>query len=210
MMGIGYLFAGSLGTAFIALGLGVAAIATAAIGLSAVGGLLTLAAPGFTAFGAVDWGSVLKSGEALTVAGLGLGLFGASLLLAANPFALLSIWLLSKALGSLSEALAPLNDLSAAATSMGTLADGITRLNTAMQNLDTSNLDKLDKISSKLSSNTAAFQALVALNNNGTNNGNAGGGGLAGKELQCKFDINLKMNGRDLQNIIIHDTAVIK
>lgn len=178
--------------------MGALALAAAGVALMAFGGSLLVASYGFEAVGKIDWSSLSGMGAAiLTIASAGaLGLVGS--------FGLIGM---SFALGSLAAVMVVLAPaMQMAALSTNSMAEGIGKLKEAVKGLDVEKLNSLAGAAEKLSTGSA----ISGLAN--TLAGVLGGGGDKGSQNQkVKIEpitINIKMNGRDLQQIIIEDNKL--
>lgn len=195
LMGIGALLSGPQALLFI---IGAAALAAAGLSLMLFGAAMNVAAGGFAKMAAIDWNSFGNMGTALMsiVPGL-LALGGVGL------FALPGLFMMTgvlAGLGAVMVVLAPA--LSMASQSMVKMAEGIDKLKEAVKGLDTAKLEDLSETAEKLAS-ASAINALA-----GAINSISGGGGGGGKPQTIKIEpinINLKLNGRQLQDIIVTD-----
>jgi len=93
--------------------------------------------------------------------------------------------------------------MSLAATSTEQMAMGIVHLKEAIKGLDTSKLDDLADASERMSVSSAIgglANTLATLT----------GSGKAEKSIKLEpITINLKLNGRDMQTIIVDDTSIV-
>ena len=154
---------------------------------------------------AVDWGVISNMGNALMSAVPGLLLFGLSAILFANPLTLLGIFAMTYALSGLVEVMTPLaSALTLGSGSLNSFASGLDRLAMAADALSDDKLEKLQKISEAMASASAAGNVANVMT------AVAGGGGGAGGGDARKIEIDIKLNGRDVQYQIVKDTAVHK
>jgi len=196
VLGLGLIMTSGVGA--LMLGAGMLALAGLGITMLIVGKSFETAAPGFIAMSSVDWGKIMGAGPAL------LSLMGAGALGIVGSIGLILLTTTLAGLSLVMTSLAP--QLSVAAVSMGLMAEGINKLKAAVSGLDTSKLESLAGISDRLST-ASAISGLANMLNSVT-----GGGGGAGKEQTMKLEpitINLKMNGRMLQQEIVESTAHI-
>jgi len=206
------------------------ALLTATPGLILAGLGLLLAAPGLALGGLalipivslaervsnVDWSTFAQMGDALLAVVPGLMAFSAGALIGG----------LMSGLGSLLGGGGPLDTLQMLAgiamvaadplmkmsDAIGGLADGIEKLSTAAQNLDVSKLEMLRSLAwsmaigsfggGMVTSIDKIAEALAKLANIGKGGSSKGGG-------KKKIEINLKLNGRDLQSLIVDDTEIV-
>jgi hypothetical protein len=180
--------------------IGALALAGAGVALTIFGASLLVAALGFNAMSKIDWASFSGMGSALLAILPGLiGLAGVGL------FAIPGLVMMSFALGGLAAVmaiLAPSMTMAAAATH--SMASGVGELKEAVKGLDTSKLESLASSAERLSVSSALGGIANAI-------GSAIGGGSAEKETKIKLEpitINLKFNGRDMQQVIINDTQL--
>src|ERR1035437_3411984 len=176
---------------------GALVLGLAGAGLLLFGSILQQAAPGFQEISKINWNSFSQmSGAMLQIAEAGLiGVVGA-----------LGIKLLSWSLGSLADVAdrldTPLTNSAAAITAMGT---GITSLKSALKDLDTSKLESLASVSEKLSTGSIFSNLAGAISS------------ITGskqeekqKEITIKLEpVELRINGRFLQELILKDTKII-
>jgi hypothetical protein len=154
--------------------------------------------------GTVNVGNLAALGSALGSMAPGLMSFGLSAMLFANPIALFGIWAMTSALSGLVAVMTPLaSALTLGSTSLNSFASGLDRLATAANALSDDKLERLQKISEAMASasasgNVANVMTAVA--------GGAGGGSAEPR----KIEIDIKLNGRDVQYQIVKDTAVHK
>lgn len=197
---------GSLASVMFLLGPGLLAFSAALIvlsfvsfeSLSQLGGILTQ-------LGAVNIGNLSALGTALGSMAPGLSEFAWSAMAFANPIALLGIWAMTSALSDLVTVMAPLaSALTLGSGSLNSFASGLDRLATAANALSDDKLERLQKISEAMASASAAgnvADVVTAIS--------GGGAGGAGAEPR-KIEIDIKLNGRDVQYQIVKDTAVHK
>ena len=185
----------SSGVGALVLELGVVFLDGLGIGMAALGGGLLVASAGFRAMAGVDWASLMNIGPtvmAIAAAGA-LGLIGS--------FGLIGMAVSLGALAAIMVVLAPA--MSLAATSTEQMAQGVTHLKEAIKGLDTSKLNDLAEASERMSVSSAIgglANTLATLT----------GTGKAEKSIKLEpITINLKLNGRDLQTIIVDDTSIV-
>jgi hypothetical protein len=162
----------------------------------AFGASLMVVSSGFEAITKIDWSALSGMGPALlTIAAAGaLGLIGS--------FGLIGMAFSLGALAAVMVVLAPAMSLAAASTK--SMAEGVVQLKEAIKGLDTDKLESMANAAERLSVGSAIGSLANAI-------GGAFGGGKEEKETKIKLEpitINLKMNGRDLQTIIISDTKL--
>jgi hypothetical protein len=161
---------------------------------------------------AVDWSSFAAMGDALLAIVPGLIGFGFAGLMFFNPILMLGMLAMIGTLGALAVILAPLADsLPAAADGLDRMSDGLERLMSAANSLDLDKLDMLRSLSWSMAIGAVGgglmgdsigkiAEALAKLSKVGE------GGGKGGTQ---KIQIDLKLNGRDLQSIIVDDTKIV-
>jgi hypothetical protein len=161
---------------------------------------------------AVDWSSFAAMGDALLAVVPGLIGFGFAGLMFFNPILMLGMLAMIGTLGALAVILAPLADsLPAAADGLDRMSDGLERLMSAANSLDLDKLDMLRSLSWSMAIGAVGgglmgdsigkiAEALAKLSKVGE------GGGKGGTQ---KIQIDLKLNGRDLQSIIVDDTKIV-
>lgn len=191
--------------------LGGIALMTASPGL--VLGSIGLIALGVAAQGlsGIDWAMFASIGDALL--SLVPGLIGFSLagLMFANPITLLGMLMMIGNLGMLATIITPLAEsLNTGADGLDRFASGLEKLQAAANSLDFERLEALKELSIGMATSGAGggigdeiqkiADALSALTKSG---GGSGGGGTK------KIQVDLKLNGRDLQSIIIDDTEIV-
>lgn len=186
----------STGVGALILGAGVVFLIGLGIGMAALGGGLLLASSGFLAMSTVNWGSLLNMGPALlTIAAAGaLGLVGS--------FGILGMAFSLGTLASVMVVLAPA--LQMASNSMNTMAEGIEKLNSAVKSIDTAKLESLASSSERLSTASAIGSLVGAVSG-------IFGGVKEEKEQKISIQpiqIDLKINGRFLQQLIIDDSKL--
>jgi hypothetical protein len=163
------------------------------------------------ALSGVDWSAFSAIGPALSSLSLGLIAFSLAGLMFANPITLLGMLLMIGNLGMLAAIMAPLSQsLNTGADGLERFADGLAKLQAAANSLDFERLEALKELSVGMATSGAGggmgdqiqkiADALAALTKGG---GSGGGGG------NKKIEINLKLNGRQLQEIIIDDTSIV-
>ncbi|HNB39786.1 MAG TPA: hypothetical protein PLV97_10950, partial [Chitinophagales bacterium] len=171
-----------------------APIMLGAASLVVLGKSMLSAASGFLEMSKIDWSSMDKIGNVLnnllpSLSGFGLKGF------AAAP----GIYLMNSTIGSLATTMERLaNPLDLATKSLGNMSDNIVRLKSAIQGLDTSKLNNLAAISDKFVGSTVQT-AVVSKSEPSPQ--------VAQKIKIDPIHINLKLNGKDVQEIIVKDTA---
>lgn len=174
-------------------------------------GLMAIATAALTV-SQVDWSAFALMGDALMGIVPGLLGFGFAGLMFLNPILLLGMLLMIGNLGMLAMVMVPLAEsLTTGADGLDRFADGLTKLQAAANSLDLEKLEMLKDLSWSMAMAgmmgggmgdqiQKIAEALAALTKT-----SAGGGGGGTK----KIEINLKMNGRDIQNIIVDDTSIV-
>jgi len=197
LAGIGAIMMTPAGIAFL---FGAGALAIAGLSLMVFGASLLVAASGFKAMTEINWDSFSSMGSALLsiLPGL-LGLAGIGL------FAIPSLLLMSFALGSLAAVMSILAPaMSVASMATHSMASGITELKEAIKGLDTSKLESMADAAERLSVGTAIGGLANAIS--------GFAGGKSEKETTVRIapiEIELKLDGRTLQKLIIDDTKII-
>lgn len=190
---------------FLAIGVGVL-IAVGAAMLIAAAGLL-LAAQAFEQLGAVNWSGFSEMGGALLSVLPGMLGFAFASLAFANPITLLGLLMMTSVLGGLVSVMAPLAEsLNLGANSLDRFASGLEKLSAAADKLSLDKLDKLKELSDTLAKASSSSAVATALANSGSQGGDKS---KSDGEVR-KIEVNVKLNGRDLQNFIVKDTAIIK
>ena len=206
LMGLGALMMGPQ-FLFLLIGVGVLTMVGAAL-LVAAGGLL-LAATAFQKLGEIDWSKFMDMGTALAAVVPGMLAFSLASLMFANPFTILSMLLMIGILSGLALVMVPLAAaMSTAGESMNKFADGIERLAAATDKLSTEKLEELKAIGeafSNIGAGGGALGAIAGMLEKMTGEGGGGGGSSSPKQIE----INLKLNGRDVQKIIVDDTKIV-
>lgn len=183
----------------IALGLATPGLIYGSLGLMAISLAAQVAA-------GVDWTIIAGMGDALGKAAGGLFLFSLSALMFANPFVLAGIFFMVTAIAALAAVMVPLSlSLQLGADSMTKFAMGLERLSAAADTLSEEKLAKLQKISEAMAKASAAGN--IAAATAATAEGAGGGGGAGGVR---KIEVDVKLNGRELQNYIVKDTQIAK
>ncbi len=90
------------------------------------------------------------------------------------------------------------------AVSLNSIADGITKISAAAENLSLEKLEKLKELSETMAKASSSGSANAIANAANSNTSGKGDGEVR------KIEVNVKMNGRDLQNFIVKDTAILK
>jgi len=155
--------------------------------------------------GAVNVGNLAALGVALGSMAPGLSDFAWSAMAFANPVALFGIWAMTSALSGLVGVMTPLaSALTLGSSSLNSFASGLDKLATASNALSDDKLERLQKISEAMASASAAGNAANVMT------AVAGGGAGGGSSEPRKIEIDIKLNGRDVQYQIVKDTAVHK
>jgi predicted RNA-binding protein Jag len=154
----------------------------------------------------VDWAVIAGMGDALSQAAGGLFLFSLSAMMFANPFVFLGMMIMVVAIAALAAVMVPLAlSLQLGASSLTNFAIGLERLSAAADTLSDEKLTKLQKISETMAKASAAGNVAGAMASNAE--GAGGGGGAGGVR---KIEVDVKLNGRELQSFIVKDTAIAK
>jgi hypothetical protein len=138
--------------------------------------------------------------------------FGFAGLMFLNPIMLLGMLLMIGNLGMLALVMTPLaTALSTGADGHDRFADGLAKLQAAANSLDLEKLESLKDLSIGMATAGAGggmgaelsqiAEAIVKLSG-GSGEGGKGGG-------TQKIQVDLKLNGRDLQSIIVDDTEIV-
>jgi hypothetical protein len=208
LMGVIGMMAGAIAVPLL---LGAVVLLGAALTLLLVGGMLAaasaffgVAAENFQSFAEVDWGGMVAAGPALISLAAGMFAFALAGLLMFNPMMLLGMFVMFSALSMLSAIMPPLADgLEKAAGSIDKVAEGIIKLNEASQNISTEALERLSALGDTFRSLgggeiKAVAEALYQLNGGGGGGSQGGGGGASSR----KIEIDLKLNGSQIQQIV--------
>lgn len=189
---------------FLLIGVGVLIMVGAAL-MMAAGGLL-MAAEAFQELGAIDWTAFTGMGSALLSVVPGLLAFSLASMMFMNPLALLGIIMMTWAIGGLVAVMAPLAEsLTIGADSLDRFAEGLTKLGEAADKLSTEKLEALRALSDIMANSSAGGAAMAAM----AAVANSAGGGGGGGDVR-KIEVDVKLNGRELQNFIVKDTAIVK
>jgi len=94
--------------------------------------------------------------------------------------------------------------ISLLANSLNSAADGIMKLSEAAEKLNIDKLEKLKDVSMGLANN------MKKANENESQRSQPATQAKGGDGEARKIEINLKINGRDLQNFIVADTKIVK
>ncbi len=199
-----------LGTVAITVGwlilAGAGLLAAAGLSLMVAAEGLLMTADAFNALSAINWEGFAGMGMALLAVVPGMLGFSFAAMLFANPMALLGIMMMSWALSGLVSVMVPLADsLTLGADSLDRFADGLTKLSAAADALSLEKLEKLKELSDSMANAGSGGAAMAAMASMANSSGGAGGDG----EVR-KIEVNVKMNGRDMQNFIVKDTALLK
>jgi hypothetical protein len=177
--------------------MGALTLAAAGVALMVFGASMFVVSAGFEAITKIDWSALSGMGPALlTIAAAGaLGMVG--------TFGLLGMSFALGALAAVMVVLAPAMQM--AAQSTNSMAEGIGKLKEAVKGLDVDKLNSMANAAERLSTASAVGGLASAVS------GMFGGGAKESKEQTVKIapiTINLKMNGRDLQQIIVEDNKL--
>lgn len=198
VLGLGALVMSGVGAAL--LGGGIIALIGLGVGLAVFGASMLVAAIGFNAMAEVKWDSFGNMGMALLSVVPGMLAFGLASLVFLNPLTLISLGLMTMTLMGLAGVMTVLAPaLSIASQSMVTMAAGIEQLAISVDKLDIDKLESLSEASAKMSTASAISGLVTAI---------TGGGGEGGGETKVKLEpitIDLKLNGRQIQEMIIKD-----
>lgn len=197
---------GDLSMAMLMLGPGLLAFSFAMLALSFVS-FDSLKQLGTTLeqLGAVNVGNLSALGSVLGSIAPGLSDFAWSAMAFANPIALFGIWAMTSALSGLVGVMTPLaSALTLGSNSLNSFASGLDKLSTAANALSDDKLERLQKISEAMASASAAGNVANVMT------AVAGGGATGGGGEPRKIEIDIKLNGRDVQYQIVKDTAVHK
>jgi hypothetical protein len=159
----------------------------------------------------MDWGSFAAMGDALLAVVPGLLGFSLAGLMFANPITLLGMIMMMGTLSGLAMIMTPLSTaLLAGADGLDRFASGLEKLQEAANNLDFERLEALKDLSMGMAVAGAGTGALGdAIDKIAEAIGKLSGGGGGGGGGTQKIEVNLKLNGRDLQSIIIDDTEIV-
>jgi len=157
----------------------------------------------------INWESFSSLGPALLSAVPGLLAFSLASLMFMNPLTMLGMIAMTGTLGMLTLIMIPLaSSLDLAANSMDRFAEGLEKLQSVANNLDFERLEALKDLSMSLAVGSSGgmgdevakiAEAISKLNSGG----GSGGGGTK------KIQIDLKLNGRQMQEIIVNDTEIV-
>jgi hypothetical protein len=184
----------------IALGLATPFLLFGSLGLMAISQAALVASQ-------VDWALISGMGSALSSAAGGLFLFSLSAMMFTNPFVVVGMMIMVVAIAALAAVMVPLAlSLQLGASSLTNFAIGLERLSAAADSLSDEKLAKLQKISEAMAKSSAAGNVAGAM----ASNAEAAGGGGAGGGGVRKIEVDVKLNGRELQNYIVKDTKIAK
>jgi hypothetical protein len=183
----------------IALGLATPGLIIGSLGIMAI----SLAAQ---AASVVDWSVMAKMGGSLALAALGILAFAIAGVMLFNPIMMAGMMLMVYVIATLAAVMVPLSlSLQLGADSMTKFAIGLERLSSAADTLSDEKLAKLQKISDAMAKASAAGNVAGAMASTAEGaGGGAGGGGVR------KIEVDVKLNGRELQSYIVKDTAIAK
>lgn len=204
LMALGALLAGPQ-ILFLLIGVGTLIAVGAALLIASAG--LLLAASAFNQLSTIDWGGFSKMGDALLSVVPGLIGFSFAAMMFMNPLTLLGIMFMTVALTDLASIMIPLSaSLDLGATSLDRFASGLDKLGAAADRLSLDKLEKLKELSDAMAnaSSDGAMAAAMASMANASNTAKSNGG----EGEVRKIEVNVKMNGRDLNNFIVKDTAI--
>ena len=217
MQGLDFGWLSSLGWNLLAaspgLFLGGLALAFASPALMIGSAALLLFSTAAVAISSVDWSSFAKMGDALLSVVPGLLGFAIAGLMFVNPITMIGMVMMLGTLAGLAKVLTPLSEsLSKGSDGLDKFAQGLEKLQKAANNLDLQKLEALKDLSFSMAVASIGggifgdqikkiAEALAQLSNS-----SSGAGGGSGTK---KLEINLKMNGRDIQNIIVDDTSIV-
>lgn len=196
---------------FIALlaGVGTLIVVAASLLIAAYG--LSVAAEAFQQLGNVNWTGFEKMGGALMGAIMPLAAFSLASMMFLNPFAILGIMAMTGTLGMLAMVMIPLGEgLAMAAEGIDRFSEGLEKLQAVAATLDFERLEALKDLSMSMAVGSSGgglgdsinkiAEALDKLNGGGS------GGGKGGTQ---KIQIDLKLNGRDVQSMITSDLQIV-
>lgn len=184
----------------IALGIATPFLLFGSLGLMAISAAALVASQ-------VDWALISGMGSALSSAAGGLFLFSLSAMMFTNPFVVVGMMIMVMAIAALAAVMVPLAaSLQLGADSLTNFAIGLERLSAAADLLSDEKLAKLQKISEAMAKSSAAGNVAGAM----ASNAEAAGGGGAGGGGVRKIEVDVKLNGRELQNYIVKDTKIAK
>lgn len=155
----------------------------------------------FKGISEVNWEGFSGMGTALMSVVPGLTAFSIATLLFANPIGLAGMVIMTASLGALSMVMIPLShSLSAGATAIHSMAEGVGKLKEAMVDLKLDKLEKLSEVSQNLvGAATKSNSETTSSSSNGAKSNDSG-------KRTVVHHVNLKINGRQLQQLIIDDT----
>jgi hypothetical protein len=154
----------------------------------------------------VDWAIISGMGDALSQAAGGLFWFSLSAMAFANPLSVMGMMIMVVAISALAAVMVPLaTSLQLGASSLTNFAIGLERLSAAADTLSDEKLAKLQKISEAMAKASASGNVAGAMAN--TAEAAGGGGGNGGVR---KIEVDVKLNGREIQSFIVKDTAIAK
>jgi hypothetical protein len=168
-------------------------------------GLMAISAAALVA-SQVDWAIISGMGDALSNAASGLFWFSLSAMAFANPLSVMGMMIMVVAISALAAVMVPLaTSLQLGASSLTNFAIGLERLSAAADTLSDEKLAKLQKISEAMAKASASGNVAGAMAN--TAEAAGGGGGNGGVR---KIEVDVKLNGREIQSFIVKDTAIAK
>ena len=190
----------------IALAVATPGLLVGSIGLMAI----SLAAK---AMSSVDWNAFSQIGPALSSIVPGLLGFSLAGLMFVNPVTLLGMLLMISNLSVLTSIMVPLSkNLNTGADGLDRFADGLSKLQAAANSLDLSKLESLKGLSTSMavagSGGSMIGEQIDKIAEAITKLSNSKGGEGKGGGTQ-KIQVDLKLNGRDLQSIIVDDTQIV-
>lgn len=185
-------------------GAGVLALAGVAMMVASQG--LLMSADAFVALGAIDWGAFSAMGGALMSVVPGMLGFAFASLAFANPLTIIGLMMMAGVLSGLSMVMTPLAiSLDSGATSLDRFASGLDKLGAAADRLNLDKLEQLKELSAVLS-NSAAMASVAS--NSSSNGPSTGSKSNSGGDVR-KIEVDVKINGRDLQSFIVKDNKIL-
>lgn len=164
--------------------------------ISSMGKSLLSGVSGFQAMANVDWSNVNKMGSSLNNLLPSIVEFGLKGFVAAP-----GIWLMNSTIGALANTMERLaNPLDVANESLGSMANNIQLLKSSIQGLDSSKLTSLADASNRFVGSTVSVPSQTQSNTEPSKP----------QKVHITFaPLDLKLNGRDLQQVILKDTQHI-
>lgn len=194
-----------MGPQILFLLLGVGILIAVSLALMIVAENLLPAAQVFNQLGAIDWSGFSEMGGALGSVVPGMLAFSLAAMMFMNPIALIGIMFMVGALAGLVSVMAPLAaSLTIGADSISKFADGIDKLSRAADKLSLEKLEKLKELSDSMAGASSGGAVMASMAG-----AVSGGGGAGGGEVR-KIEVDVKINGRTLNEFIVKDTAILK